>query len=57
MLVFFKHDLKQLHEKQRQEQERKAEISELQDAVCELAEIVSGAADTNADGKDGAENG
>lgn len=57
MLVFFKHDLKQLHEKQRQEQERKAEISELQDAICELAEIVSGAADTNADGKDGAENG
>lgn len=50
MVVWFKQSLKKLHEKQRQQAETKAEVGELQDAVIELAELVSEIIDDNSGG-------
>lgn len=50
MLVWFKQSLKKLHERQRQQAETQTEVSELQGAVIELAEIVSEIVDNNSGG-------
>lgn len=60
MALFWKpDDLKELNKKKRQEQTRKDEISEIQDALMEIAEIVTTMAPVadEASGKDGETNG
>lgn len=50
MLIYFKQSLKKIHEKHRQLEETRIEVSELQDAVIEIAEIVSELIDNTAGG-------
>lgn len=58
MAVFWKSDsLKELNKKKRQEQTRRDEISEIQDALMEIAEIVTSLAADETSGKDGDSNG
>lgn len=59
MVVWFKQSLKKLNDKKNQAETQKAEIAELQDALIEIADIVSGAyAATNSDNNEGGvENG
>lgn len=53
MAVFWKSDsLKELNKKKRQEQTRRDEISEIQDALMEIAEIVTSLAADETSGGD-----
>lgn len=56
MVVWFKQSLRKLNEAKRETEIRKEEISELQDAVIEIAGIVE-AMSAEAGGKDGDGNG
>lgn len=52
MVVHFKQSLKKLHEQNKDKQTQKDEITELQDAIIEIAEIVATVAE-----KEGEDNG
>lgn len=59
MVVHFKQSIKKLNEKKRKEQELHDTVSEIQDAMIEIAGIVSDtyAAVASSENKEGGENG
>ena len=51
-VIWIKQSLKKRNEKEREQQTAKEEIAEIQDAVIELAELVSEIMDNTAGGED-----
>lgn len=57
MVVCFEQSLKKLNNEKREKEVRKEEISEIQDALVEIASIVAVGFDTENSGEDGGNSG